>query len=49
MVICVDVDDVCCNLQETVIDIFNNKFGSSYTLEDFTEFDIMNVWYVWIV
>lgn len=43
MVICVDVDDVLCNLQETVIEIFNNKFGSNYTLEDFTEFDIMNI------
>ena len=43
MVICIDVDDVICNLQETVIDIFNNKFGSNYALDDFTEYDIMNV------
>ena len=43
MIICVDVDDVCCNLQEVVINLFNSKFGTSYTLEDFTEYDIMNV------
>jgi 5'(3')-deoxyribonucleotidase len=43
MVVCVDVDDVLCNLQEVVVDIFNKRFGSRYTIEDFTEYDIMNV------
>ena len=43
MVICVDVDDVCCNLQEVIVELFNKKFGSNYALEDFTEYDIMNV------
>lgn len=43
MVIAVDVDDVICNLQEVVIDIFNKKFGSNYTLDDFKEYDIMNI------
>lgn len=43
MVLCVDVDDTLCNLQEVVIELFNNKFGSNYTLEDFTEYDVMNV------
>ena len=43
MVICIDVDDVICNLQETVIDIFNHRNGSKYTLNDFTEYNIMNV------
>ena len=43
MVICVDVDDVLCNLQEVVIELFNSKFGSNYTIESFTEYDIMNI------
>ena len=43
MVLCIDVDDVICNLQETVIKLFNERFGSNYTLNDFTEYDIMNV------
>ena len=43
MVIAIDVDDVLCNLQEVVIDLFNKRFGSHYKLEDFTEYDIMNV------
>ena len=43
MVIACDIDNVICNLQEVVINIFNKKFGSHYILEDFTEYDIMNV------
>ena len=43
MVLCVDVDDVVCNLQEVVIDLFNKRYGANYKLEDFTEFDIMNI------
>ncbi len=43
MVICIDVDDVICNLQETVIELFNKRYGANYKLSDFTEYDIMNV------
>lgn len=43
MVIMVDVDDVICNLQETVVKLFNERYGTKYTLNDFTEYDIMNV------
>lgn len=43
MIIAIDVDDVICNLQEVVIDLFNKRYGSSYKLEDFTEYDIMNI------
>ena len=43
MIICVDVDDVICNLQETVIKLFNERFGSNYSMKDFTEYNIMNV------
>ncbi len=43
MVIMVDVDDVICNLQETVVKLFNKRFKTNYTLNDFTEYDIMNI------
>jgi 5'(3')-deoxyribonucleotidase len=43
MVYCVDVDDVICNLQETIIESFNKRFGTKYTLENFVKYDIMDV------
>lgn len=43
MVIAIDVDNVICNLQEVVIDLFNKRYGSHYAMEDFTEYDIMNI------
>ena len=43
MILCVDVDNVICNLQETVVKLFNERFNSHYTLNDFTEYDIINV------
>ena len=32
MVLCIDVDDVLCNLQEVVVGLFNSKFGSNMQL-----------------
>lgn len=43
MILCIDIDDTICNLQETVINIFNERYGTKYVLEDFHSFDIMNV------
>lgn len=43
MVIAIDVDDVICNLQDVVINLFNKRYGSHYTIEDFISYDIMNV------
>ena len=43
MVICIDIDDTICNLQETVINLFNKRYGAHYALNNFTEYDIMNV------
>lgn len=43
MVLCIDVDDTICDLQEVVINLFNKRYGSNYNIEDFTEYDIMNV------
>lgn len=43
MIIACDVDDVICNLQEVVISLFNKRFGSHYTMDNFTDYDIMNI------
>lgn len=43
MILCIDVDDVICNLQDVVIKIFNERYGSNYKIEDFTDYDVMNV------
>ena len=43
MVLCIDVDDVICNLQETVTKLFNERYGTNYKLNDFVEYNIMNV------
>ena len=43
MILAVDVDNVLCNLQEVVADLFNERNGTNYTLNDFTSYDVMNV------
>lgn len=43
MIIAVDIDDTICNLQEVVVNLFNERYGSSYKIEDFTEYDVMNI------
>lgn len=43
MVIAVDIDDTICNLQEVVISLFNQRYGSNYSMNDFTEYNIMNI------
>lgn len=43
MLIACDIDNVCCNLQEVVTDLFNERNGTNYTLNDFTSYDVMNV------
>ena len=43
MIIACDVDDVICNLQEVVVDLFNKRLGVNYTVDDFTDYDVMNV------
>lgn len=42
-VIVCDCDNVLCNLQEVVVNLFNERYGTNYTLNDFTEYDIMNI------
>lgn len=43
MLIACDIDNVCCNLQEVVTDLFNERNGTNYTLNDFISYDVMNV------
>lgn len=43
MVIACDVDNVLCNLQEVVVNLFNKRHDTHYTLNDFTDYDVMNV------
>ena len=43
MVIACDIDNTLCNLQDTVITLFNKRFGSNYTIEDFNQYDVMSV------
>lgn len=43
MIVCCDVDNTICNLQEVVVNLFNERYGSHYTLNDFIEYDVMNV------
>ena len=42
MIIACDIDNVICNLQEVVVDLFNERHSTHYTLNDFTDYDVMN-------
>ena len=43
MVIAVDCDNVLCNLQAVVINLFNERHNTNYTLEDFTDYDVAQI------
>jgi len=43
MIIAVDMDNVLCNLQEVVVDLFNKRNGTNYTLENFTDYDVAQI------
>ena len=43
MILCIDVDNVLGNLQEVVTNLFNERYGTTYTLDDFTDYNIENV------
>lgn len=42
MIIAIDCDDTICELQQQVIEIFNQKYCKSYELNDFKDYDIEN-------
>jgi 5'(3')-deoxyribonucleotidase len=43
MILAIDIDDTICNLQETVVNIFNQRYGKKYSVDDFHDFDVTNV------
>lgn len=43
MVLAIDMDNVLCNLQEVVVNLFNERYGTSYTLDDFTSYDVAQI------
>lgn len=40
MIICIDIDNVLCNLQETVVKVFNDVYKTNYTMDNFVHYDI---------
>lgn len=40
--ILVDIDDVCNNLMDVVLEFYNRENDNSYSLDDFSEFNIYN-------
>lgn len=42
MTIMIDVDDTICNMQHTAINLFNSRYNTTYTINDFHDYDIMN-------
>lgn len=43
MIIAIDVDNVINNLQTAVTDIFNERYGTNYNINDFDDYNIENV------
>lgn len=43
MIIAIDMDNVLCNLQEVIINLFNKRHGTHYKLEDFTDYDVAHI------
>lgn len=43
MILAIDIDNTICNLQEVVINLFNERHNTNYTVNDFTDYDVVNV------
>ena len=43
MIFCIDIDNTINNLQEAVTNLFNERYGTNYTLDTFDQYDIANV------
>lgn len=43
MIIACNINNILCNLQEVVVNLFNERYGTHYTLNNFTEYDVMNI------
>ena len=42
MIIACDCDNILNNLQEVVVKLFNERYGTNYTLDTFQTYDVMN-------
>lgn len=40
MIIGIDCDNVLCNLQKVVVELFNDRYDTNYTIEDFKNYDV---------
>ena len=40
MTLCIDCDNILCNLQEAITNKFNERYGTNYTLETFSKYNI---------
>jgi 5'(3')-deoxyribonucleotidase len=43
MIYCVDIDNTINNLQEAVTNLFNERYGTDYSIDTFDKYDIANV------
>jgi 5'(3')-deoxyribonucleotidase len=43
MTIVIDMDNVLCNLQEVIVNLFNKRYGTKYSIEDFTDYDVAQI------
>ena len=43
MILCVDIDNTINNLQEAVMNLFNERYCTNYTLDNFDSYNIENV------
>lgn len=43
MIIACDIDNVINNLQEAVVNLFNERNGTNYTIDDFHDYNVENV------
>lgn len=43
MIFCVDMDNVLLPHQEKIVELYNSKYGTNYTVNDFTEYDAASI------
>ena len=43
MIVAIDMDNVLCNHQEVVVNLFNKRYGTRYVLEDFSDYDVAHI------
>ena len=43
MVLCVDIDNTINNLQESIVKLFNKRYKTKYSLQNFQDYNVENV------